>query len=86
MKYGVKGRVTIFTKLKHCRFDAINNFVIDPMHNIFIGVIKKLFSLWFGTDFSGYAFSIRRKLKQLDAIVLELSICKTFSFLKAEIY
>ena len=60
-------------KLKNCGFDAIRDFVIDPMHNVFLGVTKTLASYWFGQKYSKHPCSIRKKVKLVDQILKQIA-------------
>ena len=56
-------------ELMGCGFDPLHSFVIDAMHNIFLGIAKTLTRLWFSKKFRGKPFSIRKYLKQVDKIL-----------------
>ena len=65
--------VPIFLRLHNCGFDAICGFALDPMHNIFIGVIKKLMQLWISDAHKKYTYSLRNVVDQIDQVLKEIS-------------
>lgn len=42
-------------------FDLVNGFAIDPMHCVFLGIVKKLFSLWLDSKYHSKPFYISKK-------------------------
>lgn len=60
-------------ELMHCGFDPIHGFVIDAMHNIFLGVAKTLARLWFKKKYRNEPFSIRKRMKLVDEILASIS-------------
>lgn len=69
---GVKGR-TCFYHLRKCGFDIILSFVIDPMHNIFLGVIKALALFLFSAKYSAFEYSLADKMAEIDAMIVAFS-------------
>lgn len=53
---GVKGP-TVISQICH---DFINKTAIDVMHCIYLGIVKKLMTLWFDEKYASFAFSLRR--------------------------
>ncbi len=43
---GYTGRPALF-ELAHTGFDAINDFTLDVMHNVFLGIAKAKLAIWF---------------------------------------
>lgn len=68
--------MSIFWKLKDYGFDNIWGFVLDPMHNLFLGVMKKLFSMWF-TD--GHAYSLTQYESEINKDISNFVIPSDFS-------
>ena len=58
--------VPIFMQLKDLGFDCIWSFVIDPMHQIFLGIVKKVTSLWIDKSHRAEPFSVYRNLWYID--------------------
>ena len=48
----------------HRPFDLVSGFVIDPMHNIFLGVVLQLLKHWFTSRNKPY--SLKSKVKCLN--------------------
>ena len=71
-KYGITG-VSELYKLLRYSFDMINDFVVDPMHNIFLGVVKKLALFWFSKKYNRDAFNLSRRIREVDAVIREIS-------------
>ena len=71
-KYGVNG-ISPFFHLRRCGFNFILDFVVDAMHGVFLGVVKKLVELWFKSSYSKFTFSLRNVLKEIDKAIQEIS-------------
>ena len=71
-KYGITG-VSELYKLLRYSFDMINDFVVDPMHNIFLGVVKKLALFWFSKKYNRDAFNLSTRIREVDAVIREIS-------------
>ena len=46
----------------HSPFDLVKDFVVDPMHSVFLGVSPRLLQFWFGCENSAKPYSIRNKV------------------------
>lgn len=46
---GINGIKSISSMIAANEFDLVNGFAIDPMHCVYLGVLKKLISLWLDT-------------------------------------
>ncbi|XP_057336342.1 uncharacterized protein LOC130674907 [Microplitis mediator] len=60
---GIKGH-TVSTQIVH---DVFNTTVVDIMHCVYLGVVKKLFSLWFDNCNSNNVFSLHDHLSWVDS-------------------
>lgn len=56
--YGIK---TVSSMVAANGFDLINGFAIDPMHCVFLGVVKKIFNLWLDSKNHLESFYISKK-------------------------
>ena len=81
-KYAVRGIMELYNLLK-CGFDPILSFVIDCMHNVFLGVAKQLARLHFRRKFSDEPWSVRKHLKEIDKILKSISKSVTHEFSRA---
>lgn len=61
---GVKGRSAFMEVVS---FDIIRCVAPDYMHGVMLGVIKMLVNLWFDSVHSSAKWSIRKKVKEVDA-------------------
>lgn len=68
--FGVK-KLTIFWKLRHCGFNPISSFVLDAMHNLFIGCVAKLASFWFSVAYRDFPFSCYVHIREIDIAIQE---------------
>ncbi|VDI09445.1 Hypothetical predicted protein [Mytilus galloprovincialis] len=50
-------------------FDVTTNVVIDYMHGILLGILKKLMSLWFDSKNSKEPFYIGKRVDEVDSII-----------------
>ena len=63
--FGVKGLSSLHILPS---FNIINNVVIDYMHCVLEGVVKKLMHLWFSV--AGQPFSIKRQMHEVNSRLL----------------
>ena len=68
---GVKGPTLLSYMLVFCLFKTTG---IDSMHCLFLGVLKQLLILWFDTKFKDEPFTLHRKLKQVNDLLLGLQL------------
>ena len=54
-------------------FHGYRSFVVDPMHAVFEGVVKKMTMFSIGSKFVNYTFSIKSKLRLIDAAIKEVA-------------
>jgi len=52
--------------LKDLYFDCIQGFVIDPMHGVFMGVTKKITTLWLDPKFKTSEWNVSSLIKDVD--------------------
>ena len=64
---GVKG-ISVVTLIP--LFDVVFGFAIDFLHAVLLGVVKTLLGFWFDKKFSKKPYSIRSRLKEVDARLL----------------
>ena len=72
-----------FMKLMKCGFNPIRGFVIDPMHNIFLGVAKQLASFFFKKKWKAYPFSCYSHLAEIDGILEKIKAQVPHEFTRA---
>jgi Transposase family tnp2 len=60
-------------------YNAIESMGIDPMHCVFGGVVKKLIELWFDKRYKDYKFSMYKKLKEVDKLMLSIKTPNFFT-------
>lgn len=57
----INGVKSVSSMVAAVEFDLINGFAIDPMHCVYLGVVKKLFCLWLDTKYHSEEFYIKKK-------------------------
>ena len=70
--HGVKA-LSCFYHLRNHGFDLITSFVLDAMHNFFLGVIKQLCMFYFSSEFKDYPYSLFNRLEEIDRVLMSLS-------------
>ena len=66
--FGVKG----YSVLDNIVYNYVTSLSIDLMHCAFLGVGKKLFTLWFDLSFKNESYSIRKFVKLVDERLLSM--------------
>ncbi|CAB4006868.1 Hypothetical predicted protein [Paramuricea clavata] len=80
-EFGKKHGITHYSVLLDLEYiDAIRFFTIDPMHNLFLGTAKKMFSLWIET----HLLSIKN-LEELEKKIQAMDIPNSVGRLPAKI-
>ena len=74
---GYQGQ-TVFLRLIDHHFDNIHGFVIDPMHQIFLGVVKKITKLWLDPEFKANEWNVSKHLEAIDRDFLNIRVPHDF--------
>ena len=56
--------------IHHAYLSLVTNIVVDYMHGCFLGVTKKLMSLWFDSENQGKPFFLGSKVKSIEQLLI----------------
>lgn len=71
---GVQGVMELQKLLRCGGFDTVHQFVIDIMHNVFLGLAKQMTGFWLNIKWRYHPYNIYDRVREVDA---RLKSCRT---------